>query len=478
VNAVPGQHVRRGSLRARLIWSFAVVALVVAFVTGVTTLSLLRSISERDAEGRLRAQAAALVDDGGVPAELQICSIRNALRVSGTELYLVRAGGAQTLPRCRQVGDPAAPAPEVDLAEALRAGHTTTGTTGALSWAVAPVSGRPGRFDGLLLVRRVNEVGTDLVRLVASRLLLGSLLGVVLAAVTAWVLSGRLARPLSRLAGAARQLGRGRLETRVPLDGDDEVAAVAAAFNDMAASLARHQAEERVFLASVGHELRTPLTVVQGNAEALLDGAVEDEAGRRRSVQRIHAEALRLARLVQDLLDLGRLGTGHFVVALDDGDAAAVLREAGEVAAERGAGHDVPVEVRVPDRLPATIDPGRLRQVLDNLLDNAVRSNPAGRAVLLAARALDDGRVEVLVADQGPGIAAEDLPHAFERGWLWSRYRATRSVGSGLGLAIVKGLCDAMGASVWAERGEHGGLLVHLVLPGPSGQPAPVAPQA
>ena len=97
--------------------------------------------------------------------------------------------------------------------------------------------------------------------------------------------------------------------------------------------------------------------------------------------------------------------------------------------------------------------------------------------MLLAARALDDGRAEVVVADQGPGIAPEDFPHAFERGYLWSRYRGTRTVGSGLGLAIVKGLCDAMGAQVWADTSPTGGLAVHLLLP-PASSPATPAPEA
>jgi signal transduction histidine kinase len=103
--------------------------------------------------------------------------------------------------------------------------------------------------------------------------------------------------------------------------------------------------------------------------------------------------------------------------------------------------------------------------VLDNLLDNATRSSPPGRPVTLAARARGDGRVEVAVIDQGPGIAPEDLPRAFERGYLWSRYRRTRTVGSGLGLAIVKALCDAMGVAIRAEQASGGGTAFRLLLP-------------
>src|SRR6266700_4080059 len=153
---------------------------------------------------------------------------------------------------------------------------------------------------------------------------------------------------------------------------------------------------------------------------------------------------------------LGGLGIG--LVSAVDADVTAVLREAVPAAAERAAAQGVSVEQQVPDGpLLARVDPGRLRQVLDNLLDNATRSSPAGYPVLVAARLLPGGWVEVAVVDRGPGIATEDLPRAFDRGYLWSRYRGTRTVGSGLGLAIVKALCDAMGVTVRAESGRESG---------------------
>jgi two-component system sensor histidine kinase BaeS len=462
---------RSRSLRRRLVWSFIAVAAVVALVTGITTLSLLGRVTEQNAERRLSAQVQAIVDDAGdgIRPALQVCAARNTLAVGGTTLYIV-SGGQLAEPPCRRRPAPAAGAPKAGPKVRLGAG-LTSGTTDGLAWAAAPLQG--GQFDAIVLARPVDGPGAGLVGLIGGRLLAGAALGIALAAGAAWLLSGRLIGPLSRLAGAAHQLGTGRLDTRVRVEGDDEVAEVATAFNDMAASLEQHDADQRAFLASIGHELRTPLTVVQGNAEALLDGAVEGEAARRRALERLHGETLRLARLVADLLALGRVGRGSFSVDVADGDAADVLHAAAEVATGRGAGRDVPVEARVPGPLPARFDADRLRQVLDNLLDNAVRSNPPGRSVLLAARALDDARIEVVVADQGPGIAEADLPHAFERGYLWSRYRGTRTVGSGLGLSIVRALCDAMGASVWAEPGPTGGLAVHLVLPAATG---PVAP--
>jgi signal transduction histidine kinase len=144
-----------------------------------------------------------------------------------------------------------------------------------------------------------------------------------------------------------------------------------------------------------------------------------------------------------------------------------VLREAAAAAGERATGRSVAVTTRLGGALDAHVDPGRLRQVLDNLLDNATRSSAPGQSVLVAARALPGGGVEAAVVDQGPGIAAEDLPHAFDRGYLWARYRGTRVVGSGLGLAIVRALCDAMGVAIRADSGDGGGVEAAVVDQGP-----------
>jgi two-component system sensor histidine kinase BaeS len=459
-----------GSLRGRLLLAFVAVAILAAVLIGVITLSLIRLLPERDLEQQLADQSEAVTDTVAGPRPARtVCAIVRALRRGETEVYVL---GVDAVPRrpanCQppRRSGPIAPVPDVDLAAALARGQVVTGTSDGLAWAVAPAE-RPvlGARGGVLLVHEVRRLGLSLLPAVAWRLLLATALAVAVAALVAWLLAGRLTAPLGRLVGAARRVGDGDLSTRVQVDGDDEVAEVAAAFNDMAAGLEHAQREQRAFLASVGHELKTPLTTVQGYTEALLDGTVDTPDERRRSLVRVHAETIRLARLVQDLLDLARLGRGQFAVSTVDADVGAVLREAATAAAERAAGRQVTVTARLAGDLHAHVDPGRLRQVLDNLLDNAGRSSPAGRQVLVAARRLDGGGVEAAVVDQGPGIAAEDLPHAFDRGYLWSRYRGTREVGSGLGLAIVKALCDAMGVAIRAESGDGGGTAFRLLLP-------------
>ena len=477
----------RGSLRGRLVLAFVAVVIVAAALIGVITLSLIRLLPERGLEQQLADQAQTVSDTltGPGPGR-QLCPLARVLRRGETEVYLLTTDAdAYRLPGCQARGGrgPLAPIPDVDLAAALAQGRVVTGTGDGLAWAVVPAERpvlRARGGGGVLLVHEVRSLGLSLLPVVAWRLLLATALAVAVAALVAWLLAGRLTAPLGRLVAAARRVGQGDLSTRVRVDGDGEVAEVAAAFNEMAAGLERAQGEQRAFLASVGHELKTPLTTVQGYTEALLDGTVDDPAERRRSLARVHAETIRLARLVQDLLDLARLGRGQFAVSLVDADVGAVLKEAATAAAERVAPRQVTVTTHLAGQLHAHVDPGRLRQVLDNLLDNASRSSPSGRQVLVAARPLDGGGVEAAIVDQGPGIAPEDLPHAFDRGYLWSRYRGSREVGSGLGLAIVKALCDAMGVAIHAESGHGGGTAFRLILPPPrtpsaNGRP-PVGP--
>jgi two-component system sensor histidine kinase BaeS len=469
----------RGSLRGRLVWSLVAVAGVAVLLAGAITLSLVRLIPERNLELQLAGQVELLTAIERRPA--QQCTAVMGLRASQTEVYLVDRDGTPRRPRallCQRLAGlrPVAPAPAVDLRGTLAGGGTATGTSEGVAWAVAPLETPRRGFVGVLLVHEVNRLGLSLLPAIGPRLLLATAVAVVAAALVAWLLSARLTAPLGRLVTAARRVGAGDLSTRVQVEGDDEVAEVAAAFNDMAAGLEHTQAEQRAFLASVGHELKTPLTTVQGYTEALLDGTVEDPAEQRRSLLRIHAETMRLTRLVQDLLDLARLGRGQFTVDPVDTDVGAVLREAAAAAAERAARRNVAVTTRLTGALQAHVDPGRLRQVLDNLLDNATRSSAPGQAVLVAARPLPGGGVEAAVVDQGPGIAAEDLPRAFDRGYLWARYRGTRVVGSGLGLAIVRGLCDAMGVAVRADSGDGGGIAFRLTLPAANGRPPAINP--
>jgi two-component system sensor histidine kinase BaeS len=214
----------------------------------------------------------------------------------------------------------------------------------------------------------------------------------------------------------------------------------------MTEQLAASRQAERDFLLSVSHELKTPLTAIRGYSEGLADGAFEpDEAARV-----ISLEASRLERLVRDLLDLARMHRSEFSVQGEPVDLAEVAREAvrrHEVAA-RAFGVEL---IAVGDEAWVAGDADRVLQIASNLVENALRETPAGGVVTVRA---EPGRL--LVADTGPGINAADLPHAFERFYLYDKADKDRPLGSGLGLAIVKQLATAMGGEVSVQSSESG----------------------
>ena len=262
-------------------------------------------------------------------------------------------------------------------------------------------------------------------------------------------LSGRLARPLVHAASAAQQLAHGRRDVRVTPEGPAEVAAVSESLNALAAALATSEDRQRAFLLSVSHELRTPLTAVAGYAEAIADGVVAPDETAAVGATMV-AESGRLQRLVDDLLDLARLGADDFRIDVSDVDAVALVAAAGEVWRVRAAREGVELRLDLPeDALPLRTDTVRVRQIVDGLAENALRVTPAGAPIVLAARTGANG-VQLEVRDGGPGLTDDDIDVAFERSALYDRYRGVRRVGTGIGLALIGG---ARRAARWPGRG-------------------------
>ena len=221
--------------------------------------------------------------------------------------------------------------------------------------------------------------------------------------------------------------------------------------------LRRLEAMRRDFVANVSHELRTPLASIQGYAETLRDGALEDEAHRLEFVKTIEEQAIRLSKLVDDLLDLSAIESGHRPPKLVSSALAPLLQSAAKDAAPAAAERGVRVLVAEMRELPPTrSDADQLRQVLANLIDNAVKYNEPGGAVELSARA-EGGEIVVSVRDTGVGIPEADLPRVFERFYRVDKSRSRDAGGTGLGLAIVKHLIEAQGGRVWAESRQPGG---------------------
>ena len=261
---------------------------------------------------------------------------------------------------------------------------------------------------------------------------------------------------------ATQRLAAGESGVHVPVAGDDELAGLGRAFNEMSGELARARESQQRFLESVSHELKTPLTSIRGYAEAVDEGAVAPAEGARV----IAVESGRLERLVSDLLDLARFGRTGFSVAAEPLDLAQIAEHV--IERHRPRARELGLQLISSDDGPAPAlgDEGRVLQVVSNLVENALRLTPAGGSVLIYA-----APGVVSVRDSGPGLAEDDIPRAFERFYLHNRYRSERAVGSGLGLTIVKELVEAMGGAVGAGNVVGGGAEFTVRLPTPAESP-------
>jgi two-component system, OmpR family, phosphate regulon sensor histidine kinase PhoR len=235
-------------------------------------------------------------------------------------------------------------------------------------------------------------------------------------------------------------------------------------FND-ATERQRVERIRRDFVANASHELRTPLTSIRGFVEALEDGAIEDPATAQRFLGKIRTHSDRMAVLVEDLLELSRLEAGERVPDLEETLPADVAEEV--VASFAGAAARKDVRLRFADRgAPAvSTDPERLRRILENLVDNAVKYTPEGGQIEVATSPGSDGGARIDVLDNGPGIAAEHLPRIFERFYRVDKARSRELGGTGLGLSIVRHLAESMGASVSVESEPGKGSRFTVAIP-------------
>ncbi len=286
-----------------------------------------------------------------------------------------------------------------------------------------------------------------------------------LVAVTLGLMFARqISSPVRTLTSAARRLGAGDLDQRVPVHRRDELGELAEAFNSMAEAVGRQEMLRRQMAADIAHELRTPLAVIQANLEAMLDGirplSVEEVAD-------VHRETQLLSRLVTDLRDLSLAETGQLPLRKELTDLTALVRMSVARFSSRAEEKGVRLVVEAAEDSPcADVDPDRVAQVFGNLLDNALRwTPPGGEAVVRLHPGAQRDEVRVTVRDTGPGIPEEHLPNVFERFYRADRARARTDGGSGIGLAVVKQLVEAHGGRVWAESRPGEGTAFGFVLP-------------
>lgn len=279
---------------------------------------------------------------------------------------------------------------------------------------------------------------------------------------SARLLARGMTTPLREMAAAARRMAHGDYGDRVETNARDEVGQLADAFNRMASQLEGVERSRRELVGNVSHELKTPISALQAHLENLLDGVEEPNMD---VLALMLGQCERLARLVEQLLDLSRLESGDVPLELEPVGLGPlveqVVAEVGVARADRAVSVHNEVAPGLP---PLKADRERLHQVLFNLLDNAFRFTPPGGTVTVGAH-LENGSCAISVEDTGAGIPEEHLARVFERFYRVDSSRARSDGGTGIGLAIARSVVEAHGGRIWAEQGGHGGATFRFLVP-------------
>jgi two-component system, OmpR family, sensor histidine kinase BaeS len=264
------------------------------------------------------------------------------------------------------------------------------------------------------------------------------------------------AAPLGDLMEASARVEAGEVGAQVEVRGPREIRALARAFNSMSSRLASDTDQRRRFLADVSHELRTPLTVIQGSVEGMLDDLYPAD---RPHLERLLAETQQLERLVDDLRTLSLTDAGALELHRDAVDVGALAADVVAGFEPQASTEGVTLATNLEDVPSLSLDGRRMRQVIGNLLSNAIRHTPQGGRVTLRVRRIG-GAVELEVADTGAGMDADAAARAFDRFW-----RAGDTAGAGVGLAIVRDLVRAHGGDVSLESATGAGTVVRCRFP-------------
>ena len=271
-------------------------------------------------------------------------------------------------------------------------------------------------------------------------LLWASLCALAMAAALSFLLTRKTLHPLAQMMEVSKRLAAGDYGARVPVTSTDEVGRLGDAFNHMADGLQRIEQLRKTMVADAAHELRTPLTNIRGYLEGLHDGVISPS---KETFAMLHAEILRLVNLSEDLLSLARADAARLNLRRETFSLREVVEEVLEINRLRCRKNGLQVDVRFDvGAETVTADKDKVRQAVDNLVNNACQYTPAGGSLAISGERTEDG-VRVIFANTGEGIAQEDIPFIFERFYRADKSRSREHGGAGIGLSIVKELIEA-----------------------------------
>lgn len=308
--------------------------------------------------------------------------------------------------------------------------------------------------SGVFLHTSMDEI-KDTVDRVYFIIWISAFFAIIISAVILYYFSNRiLIKPLGKINHIAKAIASGEFDKRVNLVSDDEIGDLAQSFNYMADSLQSLERMRRDFISNVSHELRSPMTSINGFIVGILDGTIPQEKWSY-YIEIVHGETKRLIRLINDLLDLGRLESGEFSLRIENFDINELIRERVVKFEDRIEKKEVEMDViLVGNRLKAKGDRDRIDQVITNLLDNAIKFVPQGGEIKIRTEIKQD-RVLVSVYNNGPGIPKEEIQYIWDRFHKVDKAR-TKGGGTGLGLSIARQIINQHNQNIWVESGEIG----------------------
>jgi signal transduction histidine kinase len=299
---------------------------------------------------------------------------------------------------------------------------------------------------------------------ITRSLVWATVISAAIALVMGLLFSARITEPLGILAAAARDVASGELSAPIPLVGKGEVAELSASFNEMKTELKRLDDAKKQVIADSAHELRTPVTLIQGMIEGMMDGILPLDA---QSLESVHEETVRLARLIDTLRELEIIESGELELSIEGVDLVEANRKAVLLFTAAASAKSIALSHKVATDLPAVArgDYLRLGEVIYNLVANAIKYTPTDGKVCVRNITGPEGTVRFSVDDSGPGIALEERERIFGRFYRLDKSRATDTGGRGLGLAIASEIVKAHGGSITIESSDLGGASFIVTLP-------------
>lgn len=323
-------------------------------------------------------------------------------------------------------------------------------------YCVSPVLTSGGETVGYVFACTAEKGVNTIIASTVKTLLLTSLWVFFAALVAVYFLTERIIGPLKNMSRAAKSYATGNFDIRIPVQGNDEVAELAIAFNQMADGMQNIEEMRRSFLANVSHDLKTPMTTIAGFIDAILSGAVPPEE-QSEYLGRIKSEVLRLSRLVRQLLDISRMQAGERKLEISTFDVCELARQIVLSFEKRIDEKELDVQFECDgDNIFVNADKDSIHQVLYNLCDNAVKFSKQGGIYKISVK-IKNKKAHVSVFNEGQGIANEDIPFVFERFYKSDKSRGLDKTGVGLGLYITKTIMDAHreSISVTSEQGSY-----------------------